>query len=232
MKNIIIAGAGKGIGLEIAKLLAPEFNLITISRNLTDDLKNLNTQFYKLTLSKETVFEIIDLPDEIHGLIYCPGSINLKPITRLSISDFEKDFDQNVLGAVGIIKYVLPNLKKSKDASIVLFSTVAVKLGMAFHASVAASKGAIEGLTKSLAAELAGSRIRVNAIAPSLIKTSMSEFLLNTEEKRNNSAKMHPLQRIGNPQEIAKLAEYLISENSSWITGQIIGIDGGLGSLK
>ena len=172
------------------------------------------------------------MPEEIHGLVYCPGSINLKPFNRLTQQDFINDFQQNVLGAVAIIQKLLPNLKKANGASIVLFSTVAAKLGMPFHASIAASKAAIEGLAKSLAAELAGSKIRVNVIAPSLTDTPLATALLNTSEKKDASGKRHPLQRVGTAEEMAKFVAFLISEDSSWITGQIIGIDGGMGSLK
>ena len=146
--------------------------------------------------------------------------------------DFENDFSQNVLGAVAILQKILPNLKKANGASIVLFSTVAAKLGMPFHSSIAAAKGAIEGLAKSLAAELAAANIRVNVIAPSLTDTPLAGPLLSTPEKREAAAKRHPLQRVGTPEEIAQMIEFLLSDKSSWITGQIIGIDGGMGSLK
>ena len=174
----------------------------------------------------------INFPETIDSLIYAPGSINLKPINRLTEDDFRSDFEINVIGAVKIIKKILPNLKKADHASVVLFSTVAAKLGMPFHASVAASKSAVEGLTKTLAAELSSQKIRVNAIAPSLTDTSLAAQLLSTPEKREAAAKRHPLQEIGSPQEMAEMAAFLISDNARWITGQIIGIDGGMGSIK
>lgn len=175
--------------------------------------------------------EII-FPEVIDGLVYAPGSINLKPFNRLSIEDFENDFEVNVLGAVKTIQKLLPNLKKSESASVVLFSSVAAKLGMPFHASISASKSAVEGLMKSLAAELSAQKIRVNAIAPSLTDTNLAATLLSTPEKREASGKRHPLQRLGTADEIAKMVEFLLSENSSWITGQIIGIDGGMSKIK
>lgn len=156
----------------------------------------------------------------------------MRPFNRLTEEDFQADFQQNFLGAVRIIQKCLPALKKSKSASIVLFSTVAAKLGMPFHTSIAASKGAIEGFAKSLAAELAVSNVRVNVIAPSLTDTELAAQLLSTEEKRLASAKRHPLQRIGSPEDMAQMVEFLLSEKSSWMTGQIIGIDGGLGTIK
>jgi 3-oxoacyl-[acyl-carrier protein] reductase len=232
VKNIIVAGAGKGVGLKTAALLAEQNQVISISRNMTSELEALNTRFYQADLAKDNLEQLNDLPDSIHGLVYCPGSINLKPFNRLCKQDFQNDFEQNVLGAVSLIQKILPGLKRANGASIVLFSTVASTQGMPFHASIATSKSAVEGLAKSLAAELAVSKIRVNVIAPSLLDTSLSGFLLNTSEKREAADKRHPLQRIGTAEEIAQLVSFLLNDNSSWITGQVIGADGGLGSLK
>ena len=232
LKNIIIVGAGKGIGLKTAELLTSAYNLFTISRNLTPELQNLDTRFYQLDVANDALDVLADLPEQIDGLVYCPGSINLKPFHRLTKKDFSDDFNQNVLGAIAIIQKILPNLKRANGASIVLFSTVAAKLGMPFHASIATSKAAIEGLAKSLAAELAASKIRVNVIAPSLTDTPLAGFLLNSDEKKDASNKRHPLQRIGTPNEMASLAAFLLGDQSSWITGQTIGVDGGMGSLK
>jgi len=232
MKNILIIGAGKGIGLSTVKNLQDTHNLFTVSRLLTPELSAENTIFFELDTAKDNLDILATLPDEIHGLVYCPGSINLKPFNRLTTQDFLNDFHQNVLGAINTIQYILPKLKKANGASIVLFSTVAVKIGMPFHASIAASKGAIEGLAKSLAAEYAGSKITVNVIAPSLTDTPLTAMLLSTDDKKEASNKRHPLQRIGNPHEISKLVSFLLSDDASWITGQIIGIDGGMGSLK
>lgn len=230
MKNILVVGAGRGIGLKIAELLKDE-NLYTFSRNSTPELEDLKTQFYQLDISKNDLNEI-SLPDELHGLVYCPGSITLKPFNRFNEDNFLADFQQNFIGAIRIIQKCLPSLKKSGNASIVLFSTVAVKVGMPFHTSIAASKGAVEGFAKSLAAELAINKIRVNVVAPSLSDTSLAEQLLSTPEKREASAKRHPLQRIGTTNDSAELATFLLSDKSSWMTGQIIGVDGGLGTLK
>ncbi|MGV8915788.1 MAG: SDR family NAD(P)-dependent oxidoreductase [Kaistella sp.] len=230
MKNILIVGAGKGIGLKTAQILQKE-NLFTISRNITSDLESLNTNFFAADVSVDDLTEIA-LPVELHGIVFCPGSINLRPFNRLTEADFLADFQQNFLGAVKVIQKCLPALKKSGGASIVLFSTVAAKVGMPFHTSIAASKGAIESFAKSLAAELAPAKIRVNVIAPSLSDTSLAAQLLSTEEKRLASAKRHPLQRIGSAEDSAELAAFLLSDKSSWMTGQIIGVDGGLGNIK
>ena len=232
MKHVIVAGAGKGVGLKTAALLAEQHQVISLSRNLTPELEALNTRFYRIDLARESLDSLNDLPETINGLVYCPGSVNLKPFNRLSRQDFMDEFEQNVLGAVSLIQKILPNLKRANGASIVLFSTVASALGMPFHTSVASSKSAVEGLAKSLAAELAASNIRVNVIAPSLLDTSLSASLLNTSDKKEAAAKRHPLQRIGTADDIAQLVAFLLSENSSWITGQVIGADGGMGTLK
>lgn len=232
MKNILIAGAGKGMGLETAKQLNGHANLFTISRNLTEPLAALNTTFFKLDPSTDSLDVLSNLPDMIHGLVYCPGSINLKPFTRLTAQDFTNDFNQNLIGAVNLIQKMVPALKKSGGSSIVLFSTVAVKSGMPFHASIAASKGAIEGFARSLAAEFSTSGIRVNVVAPSLTDTPLASPLLNSPEKKEAAGKRHPLQRVGTTEDMAKLISFLLSDDSSWITGQVIGIDGGLGSLR
>ena len=232
MKNIIIAGAGKGIGLKTADLLQGQNQLFTIARNNTPELSALSTRFYQLDLVTDNLDALNDLPETINGLVYCPGSINLKPFNRLTTQDFLTDFNQNVLGAVSLVQKLLPNLKRAGGASIVLFSTVAAKLGMPFHASVATSKAAVEGLAKSLAAELASVKIRVNVIAPSLTDTPLAANLLNTEGKKEAAGKRHPLQRVGTAEEMAQVVSFLLSDNSSWITGQVIGVDGGIGSLR
>lgn len=226
MKNIVIVGAGKGIGLKTAKMLAGENSLYTISRNSTQELEELNTSFYALDIVNDDLEILNALPDVIHGLVYCPGSINLKPFNRLTNADFLADFNQNVLGAVRIIQNLLPRLKRAQGASVILFSSVAAKTGMPFHASIAASKAAVEGLAKSLAAEFAASLIRVNVIAPSLTDTPLASALLNSPEKREASAKRHPLQRIGTAEDMAAMVAFLISDHASWITGQVIGVDG------
>ncbi|KQT18508.1 oxidoreductase [Chryseobacterium sp. Leaf404] len=231
MKNIVIVGCGQGIGFSTAKILSENHKVTGISRTENSEIKKLNISFHQMDILSGNLDEI-NFPDVVDGLVYVPGSINLKPFNRLSVDDFKNDFEINVLGAVKTVQKLLPNLKKSESASIILFSSVAAKLGMPFHASVSASKSALEGLTKSLAAELSTQKIRVNCIAPSLTDTNLASQLLSTPEKREASGKRHPLQRVGNAGEMAKMTEFLLSDNASWITGQIIGIDGGMGSTK
>lgn len=231
MSSYLIVGGSSGIGYEVVKKLASANNKVyVISRkpDKLDDAVNIVKISYDVTSSNER-FPTIEEP--LKGLVYCPGTINLKPIKSLKQNDFFDDFNVNALGAVRAIQDYLNNLSKEQNSSIVMFSTVAVQTGMAYHASVAMAKGAVEGLTKSLAAELAPN-IRINAIAPSITDTPLAERLLSSDEKRIASAKRHPLNKIGNPEEIANAVRFLLSDESSWITGQILKIDGGLSSIK
>jgi len=229
MKKYLIIGASSGIGEALAKQMAAEGHQIlgTYNRNKIEGSKNLN--YYHLDVMSDFLLDF--LPEQLDGLVYCPGSINLKPFKQIPNEAFLDDFNLQVLGAIKVIKAALPALKKSADSAIVLFSTVAVQSGFNFHSQVAVSKGAIEGLTKSLAAELAP-KIRINAIAPSLTDTPLAAKLLNTAPKREMNAKRHPLKRIGTVEDIAQAAAFLLSPQSSWITGQIIHVDGGMSSLK
>jgi NAD(P)-dependent dehydrogenase (short-subunit alcohol dehydrogenase family) len=173
-----------------------------------------------------------DLPETLNGLVYSAGSINLKPFNRLTEDDFLNDYKINVLGAVKVIQQSLKQLKNSKSASIVLISSVAASAGMGFHASIASAKGAVEGLALSLAAEFAPHNIRVNVVSPSLTDTPLSQNLLSTPEKREASAKRHPLNKYGRPDDISAAISFLLNDESKWITGQVLGVDGGLGKLK
>ncbi len=229
-KIFIVVGGTSGIGLELTKLLSKEHKVIVLSRtnkNL-DGLSNI--EFYNLDI-KNSLENFPTIKETLNGIVYCPGTIQLKPFKSLKLEEFLMDLEINFLGAVKVIQKYYQNLKESKNGSIVLFSTVAVQTGMPYHSSIASAKGAIEGLTRSLAAEFAP-EIRVNCIAPSITNTPLAERLLNTEQKINASKDRHPLKRIGDPIEIAKFAYFLLSEDSSFITGQIFKVDGGISSLR
>ena len=229
--NYLVIGGSTGIGLELVKKIIAEGHDVTAVSRHRGELP-LEAKFVELDILGDVSVLKDNLPDTLHGLAYCPGTINLKPFVRLTADDFRKDYEVNVIGAVKVIQQVLPQLKAAKQAGILLFSTVAAKAGMGFHASIAAAKSAIEGLTVSLAAEFAASKIRVNALAPSLTDTPLAGGLLATPERREASEKRHPLGRIGTADELAEAAYFLLSDKSSWITGQVIGIDGGMSTLK
>lgn len=227
MKTIIVIGGSKGIGKAIiSSLLSSYDNIINISRT-EPEVSGGNVKHYPCDILKD------DLPDieSIDGLVYCPGSINLKPINRLSIEDFQDDFNINVIGAVKAIQKYLPALKKGNKPSIILFSTVAAKLGMPFHASVAASKSAIEGLTKSLGAELAPT-VRVNAIAPTVTDTELASKLLRNDSMVEKMNERHPLKKFLQPEEVADMAAFLLSDKGASLSGQIFEMDCGIVSFK
>jgi 3-oxoacyl-[acyl-carrier protein] reductase len=225
MKNYLVIGGSRGIGKAIVEQLPDHAEIHVISRKGYTGHKT-NVVNHLLDLTKDSLPEL----ENIDHLIYCPGSIQLKPINSLKIEDFQSDFDINVLGAVKAIKQYHRTLKRQKG-SILLFSTVAAKIGMPFHASVAASKSAIEGLGKSLAAELAPD-VRVNIIAPTVTDTDLASHLLRNEKAREATADRHPLKQFLNAEDVAALAVFLTSEHAKAITGQIIVMDAGIGSLK
>jgi NAD(P)-dependent dehydrogenase (short-subunit alcohol dehydrogenase family) len=229
-KHHLLIGGSSGIGLATARsLLAAGDHLTAACRNAAP-LAHLGVPVLPFdALAPE--LDPAGLPELLDGLVYFPGSILLKPFHRLTADDFLNDLRVNCLGAVTAIQAALPALKKSGSASIVLFSTVAVAQGMPFHASIAAAKGAVEGLAKSLAAEFAPG-IRVNVIAPSLTDTPLAAPLLNSDAKREAAAKRHPLQRVGSAEEVAALVAFLLSDNSKSMSGQILRPDGGLSSLR
>jgi NAD(P)-dependent dehydrogenase (short-subunit alcohol dehydrogenase family) len=229
-RKYVIIGGNSGIGLAFAQKEASLGNeVIAYARNAADtgNIQGVEYHNYSATDFNSKV----DLPEAIDGLVYMPGTIKLKPFHRLSIDDFREELEINLLGAIHIIQQALPALKKGNNPGVVLFSTVAVQTGMPFHSGIASAKGAIEGLVRSLAAEYAP-KIRFNAIAPSLTDTQLAQPLLNNDKKRENSAERHPLKRIGTPAELAAAASFLLSEDAAWITGQVLGVDGGMSSVR
>ena len=229
-KNILIVGGSSGIGLSLVKQLQSDHNLIVANRS-NEALNGLSVEFIPYDVENGEL-EVAKLPETLNGLVYCPGTINLRPFKGLKPEVFTRDFSINVMGAVKTLQAVLGRLQNSEvPASVVFFSTVAVQTGMPFHSSVATAKGALEGLSRSLSAEMAP-KIRFNVLAPSLVDTPLAEKFLNNDTKKSNAEARHPLQRIGSPEEIARMVAFLLGDQSSWMTAQTITIDGGIGSIK
>ena len=228
-KTFLLIGGSYGIGNKIIDLLPNESEIIVASRT-KEGLLNKKVKHITFNATEDTL-SLEELPSKIDGFVYCPGSINLRPFRGLKSEAFLNDFELNVLGAVKCLQIIQPLLAASEQASVVLFSTVAVQTGIPFHASVATSKGALEGLGRSLAAEWAP-KIRVNLIASSITDTPLANRFLNNEVKKEKSSLRHPLKRIGSVNDVAELAVFLLTEKSSWMTGQVIGLDGGISTLN
>lgn len=231
MKNYVIIGGSSGIGAQLALQLAQGGAAVFATYNKNKPVVgNEAISYFPLNvLDAEPDFSF--LPDVINGLVYCPGSISLRPFARIKPEDFLNDYSLNVTGAVKVLQAAMSKLKNAARPSVVFFSTIAVQTGLTFHTQVAASKGAIEGLTRALAAELAP-KVRVNCIAPSLTDTPLSAALLSTPEKREASAQRHPLKKVGTAEDVANMAEFLLSDKAAFITGQILHVDGGLAALR
>ena len=229
MKNYLVIGGSSGIGKEISELLSKENIVFSTSRSELNE-SNENIRHIKYNVLEEDLDPGL-LPNQIDGFVYCPGTINLRPFRSLKLETFRSDLELNLIGAIKTLQIILTRLQQSPSSSIIFYSTVAVKTGMPFHSSVSSSKSALEGLTKSLAAEFAP-KIRVNCIAPSIVNTPLANKFLNTEDKIEKAAARHPLNKIGTAKEIAQLTQYLLDDKSKWITGQIINIDGGISSVK
>jgi len=226
MKKILVIGGSRGIGQQIINELIEDNLIINFSRN-NPELNHDNLTHHTIDILTS------DLPDieDVSTVIYCPGSINLKPIGRLSLEEFREDFEINVIGAIKVIQKYVSSLKKSSNASILLFSTVATKLGMPYHSSVAVSKSAVDGLVKTLGAELAP-KIRVNAIAPTITNTDLASKLLRNEKVIESMVERHPLKKILEPKDVAKMAKFLVSKDASAISGQTFNLDAGIVSFK
>ena len=230
--HYLIVGGSSGIGLKIDELLEASGRESVIASRSREKLPGqFPSKHVQIDVTQEE-FKDDMLPETLQGVVYCPGTIKLRPFHRLKDDDFLEDFWVNVMGAVRTVRSCLPLLKNSKEgASIVLYSTIAVETGMPYHASIAAAKGALQGLTLSLAAEFAPD-IRVNAIAPSLTDTPLVQQFLATDKKRKLAAERHPLLRYGKPQDCAHVAVFLLGTQSSWITGQIFHVDGGMSAIR
>jgi 3-oxoacyl-[acyl-carrier protein] reductase len=226
MKKILIIGGSSGIGNAILLQQLEDHLVYNISRT-APEVSHPNLMHFQADVLIDALPEI----ESIDALIYCPGSINLKPISGLSPDDFRRDFEINVIGAVKVIQHYLPVLKKGQNPSIVLFSSVAAKLGMPFHASIATAKSAVEGLVKSLGAELAPV-VRINAIAPTITETSLSASILRNDRMKENMIERHPMKNYLKPQEVAQMANFLISKEAASMSGQVFQMDYGLVSFK
>lgn len=230
MKNYLVIGASSAIGAEIANDLINKGHQVFGTKN-TGDINNESVNQIDLDVLEGDYENFKNhLPEVIDGLVYCPGTIDLKPFHRTKPEEFIKDYELQTLGAIKAIQAILPVLKKSSSASVVLFSTVAVQTGFAFHSLVSSSKGALEGLIRSLAAEYAP-KIRFNAVAPSLTNTPLAAGFINNEKKLEANANRHPLKRVGEAKDIAKAAVYLLTD-AEWTTGQVLQVDGGISSIK
>ena len=229
MQNILIIGGSSGVGLSLVERLKNRFNIIsTYNNNPITSIKNVTYQHYNVLTSD---VEELNVPESLNGIVYCPGSINLKPFNRYSEKELLDDIKINVIGFLKILSSYKNKLLNGENPSVVLFSSVAATKGIPFHTQVAFSKGAIESVAKTLAAELAP-KIRVNVVAPSLLETPLSAKFLNTETKVENNIKRHPLKKIGEPSDISSVVDFLLSENAKWMTGQIIHVDGGISTLS
>ena len=228
-KTYLRSGGGYGMGRDIIDQVPYGSDIIGASRT-GEGLAGKQVKHIPFNVLEDTL-PIDQLPSKIDGFAYCPGSINLRPFRGLKAEAFTNDFEINVMGAVRCLQSIQPLLEASEQASVVLFSTVAVQTGMPFHASVAASKGALEGLARSLAAEWAP-KVRVNVIAPSITDTPLANRFLNNDAKKEKASLRHPLKRIGTTEDVAQLTTFLLTDKSSWMTGQILGLDGGMSSLN
>lgn len=226
-KTIVIIGGSHGIGKSLIEILPSDYSIYAVSRT-PEVAPSPNVTHYQADITQASL-DSIPFPESIDGLVYCPGSIMLKPFKMLGMDTFTDEMNLNFFNLVRVTRHLIERV--NSGGSIVYFSTVAARTGMPFHTSIAAAKGAIEGFALSLAAEYAP-KLRVNVIAPSLVDTPLAARLLNNDRKKEQMAERHPLKRVGQPADIASMAAFLLSPQSGWITGQVIGIDGGMSTLN
>ncbi|REJ63764.1 MAG: SDR family NAD(P)-dependent oxidoreductase [Bacteroidetes bacterium] len=224
MKKYVIVGGSKGIGKETAELLAAEGHQVTVFSRTPYEGPAHTIEWEEFDVLEDSWED--QMPEDIDGLVYSVGSINLKPFRGLKTEVFEADFQLHVMGAIKALQAAYKNFNANSIPSVVLYSTVAVQRGMPFHATVSASKGAIEGLTRAIASEWAP-KARINCIAPSLTDTPLAGKLLSTPEKKEAMGNNNPMKRVGEANDIAEMTAFLLSDKSSWMTGQIVHIDGG-----
>jgi NAD(P)-dependent dehydrogenase (short-subunit alcohol dehydrogenase family) len=231
--KILVVGASSGIGRAVAAAVHAEGATVYCwSRRAIPENAPDRMLVTSVDITDAIDADALELPDTLDGVVYAPGSIELGAFPRLALDRFRDAFEINLIGAVRVLQAVHSRLIASGNASVVLFSTVAVATGMQFHAAIASAKGAVEGLTRSLAAEFAAKNVRYNAVAPSLTDTPLAERLLSNEKKRDASAARHPLGRYGTVRDISAAVTYLLDPTNSWITGQILHVDGGVSSLS
>ena len=236
-ERVVIYGAYGAIGSAVARLVHARGGRLHLVGRDERRLSALATELearYTIgdVLDEELSARVLhDVGDPVTGLVYAVGTINLKGVSQLSTEDYLHDYRVNAVGAAHAVKAVLGPLKAGGRGAVVLFSSVAARQGFAMHASIGMAKGAVSALTLSLAAELAP-RVRVNAVAPSLTETPLAAGLLRNERVRDSLAAFHPIPRLGSAEDSAYLAAFLLSAHASWITGQIIGVDGGRATLR
>ncbi len=231
-KTVLIIGGNSGIGRAVLEQCIAAGHSVHVALRKPDEIFH--------SVASKQVYDVLDenvlqLPEVLDGIVYCPGTIQLKPFHRTEMSQMRNDMEVNVFGAARTIQMALPSLRKSQSfggASVVMFSSVAAQVGLPFHASISMAKSAVEGLTRSLASEFASAGIRFNAIAPSLTDTPLADMLLNTDAKREASAARHPIHKVGTASGVASLVSYLLSDEAGFVTGQIFNIDGGMSALR